>query len=464
MSKLGYATAGFCALLLLATEAHAQMQQMAAPPPLPPNVVNIPEAQTSGQIVIPMDKSQLVHVDRMFGELSVGNKDIADVVPLTKNLIYVLGKKRGATNITISDNAGNVLAVVDVLVTFDIDAMRQGLTALVPDEPIAIRPAADSLVLSGQVSSADRLRQILALAERYAPGKITNLMTLAATQQVLLEVRFAEIQRSAMTQLGANFHVNYNGTTGLFDLVSGAGPATSAFGAISGAFTAGRWNVSAELDALETQGLVRTLAKPDLVALSGDTASFLAGGEVPIPSVQSFTSTALNTQPLVTVQYKDFGVSLAFTPTVVGKEQINLDIKSEVSELDPSLSLQVNGTDLPGLKVRRAGTTIEIKDGQSFSIAGLLQDDFSDNVNGLPVLGHLPVLGALFRSTNFQHKQTELIVLITAHLVDPAVAKNFVTPADAVVLPTPLTLFGNGQVEGAPAPPGNNSSQGYIVP
>jgi pilus assembly protein CpaC len=458
-----FAAAFGIAFLMAAPAADAQMQRMSAPEPESPNIVNLPETQASGQITIPVDKSQLVHVDRMFGEISVGNKDVADVVPLTKNLIYVLGKKRGATNVTISDDRGNVIAVVDVLVTYDVDSLRQGLTALIPDENVTIRPAADSLVLSGQVSSADRLRQILAYADRYAPGNVTNLMTLAATQQVLLQVRFAEVQRTAATQLGANFNVTYNGTTGVFDLATGTGLAKDAFGAVATDFAAGRWDITAELDALEKKGLVRTLAQPNLVALSGDTASFLAGGEIPIPSVQTQSSTALSTQPLVTVQYKDFGVSLSFTPTVVGKEQINLEIKSEVSAIDPSLALEINGTTIPGLKVRRAGTTIELKDGQSFSIAGLLQDDFADNANGMPVLQHLPVLGALFRSTNFQHQQTELVVLITAHLVDPAVAKNFVSPADAVVLPTPLHLFGNGETEGKPAN-GNDTTHGYVLP
>src|SRR5258706_3476151 len=182
--------------LLLALLPLAARAQPAAPslPNVSPStpVINLQARQTSGQLTVPVDKSQLLRVDQAFGEISVGNKDIADVVPLSRNLIYVLGKERGATNLTISDQTGNVLAVVDVLVTFDTDALRRSLTDVLPEERIDIRAAADSLVLTGQVSSPDRLRQVLAVAERYAPGGVTNLLSLSGSQQVLLEVRFAE--------------------------------------------------------------------------------------------------------------------------------------------------------------------------------------------------------------------------------------------------------------------------------
>src|SRR5712671_2005509 len=196
---------------LSGSAAYAQQQMMAPLPAAPPGVpiVNLEARQATGQLAVPLDKSQLLHVDQAFGEISVGNRDIADVQPLTRNLIYVLGKKRGTTNITISDQGGNIIAVVDVQVGFDVDALRRGLSDIVPDERIAIRPAGDALILSGQVSSSDKLRQILAVSERYAPGANTNMLSISGSQQVLLQVKFAEVQRSAIKDLNANFNLIY---------------------------------------------------------------------------------------------------------------------------------------------------------------------------------------------------------------------------------------------------------------
>jgi pilus assembly protein CpaC len=322
------------------------------------------------------------------------------------------------------------------------------------------------------------------VAERYAPGAVTNLLSIGSSQQVLLEVRFAEVARNALADLGANFFLSYNNGNGSYGLASGAqaggplvggpipnplfGVPPTSFGGIAGQLTDNlSYNLQASINALEQKGLLRTLAQPNLVALSGDTASFLAGGQIPIPVAQTTSGNAI---PVLTVEFKDFGVSLAFTPTVVGKEQINLELSSEVSAIDPTLSVRTGDVVVPGLKVRRARTTIELKDGQSFSIAGLLQDNFQDGVNQLPVLGSIPILGTLFRSTNYQHQQTELVVLITTHLVEPGVVRSLVTPADAVVLPNPVTLFGNGKTEGGSganaggAAAGSAPANGYVLP
>src|SRR6185503_1714743 len=187
----------------------AAMQGMLPLPSAPPMapVINLEARQTTGQLTVPVDKSQLLHVDQVFGELSVGNQMIADVVPLTRNLIYVLGRQRGSTNLTISDPTGNVIAVVDIIVAYDMDALRRGLSDFLPGEQVTIRPAGDALILSGQVSSTDRLRQVLAVAERYAPGGITNMLSVGGPQQVMLQVRFAEVQRSTLKDLGTNLSV-----------------------------------------------------------------------------------------------------------------------------------------------------------------------------------------------------------------------------------------------------------------
>ncbi len=429
-------------------------------------VINLEARQTTGQLTVPVDKSQLLHVDQVFGELSVGNQMIADVVPLTRNLIYVLGRQRGSTNLTISDPTGNVIAVIDIIVAYDVDALRRGLSDIVPGEQVVIRPAGDALVLSGQVSSTDRLRQVLAVAERYAPGGITNMLSVGGPQQVMLQVRFAEVQRSALKDIGANFELSYGGNDSTAAVVSGSGISPDAFGVIGGLLSDGRgFNLEATIDALERRGVLRTLAEPNLVALSGDTASFLAGGQLPIPVASANGAGGI---PVITVQFKDFGVGVSFTPTVIGRELINLEMNSEVSSVDPTLSVEASGIRVPGLKVRRAKTTIELKDGQSFSIAGLLQDDFQDNISQFPVLGNIPILGALFRSTNFQHQQTELVVLVTARLVDPGLARTLALPTDSIVLPSPRTLFLDGKLEeipagGAPAS-GTANPSGFVLP
>ena len=171
---------------------------------------------------------------------------------------------------------------------------------------------------------------------------------------------------------------------------------------------------------------------------------------------------------MITVQFKDFGVGLAFTPTVIGRELINLEVNTEVSSIDSTLSVEASGISVPGLKVRRANTTIELKDGQSFSIAGLLQDNFQDNINQFPILGNIPVLGVLFRSANYQHQQTELVVLITARLVDPGIARNLASPTDSLILPSPKTLFLDGKLEETPAgaagAPGTTNPSGFVLP
>jgi pilus assembly protein CpaC len=277
------------------------------------------------------------------------------------------------------------------------------------------------------------------------------------------------VQRSALQDIGANFLLNYldgNGAAGLLTGDPGNLVAPDAFGGIRGALSDGlSYNLDVRIDALERKGALRTLAEPNLVALSGDTASFLAGGQLPIPVA---SATGQGGVPVITVQFKDFGVGVSFTPTVIGPETINLEMNTEVSSVDPTLAVEASGIRVPGLKVRRAKTTIELKDGQSFSIAGLLQDDFQDNISQFPILGSIPVLGALFRSTNFQHQQTELVVLITARLVDPGVARTFASPTDALVIPSPKSLFLDGKLEQTPAggagAPGTANPSGFVLP
>jgi len=276
-------------------------------------------------------------------------------------------------------------------------------------------------------------------------------LSLSGSQQVLLEVKFAEVQRSALVQLGLD---SLNGAAANNGIsaphLDGSTTAAQAFGTIGGLLTDSKtYFLRGQISALEQSGMVRTLAEPNVVALSGETATFLAGGEFPIPVVQSLSGGS----PTTTIEYKDFGVGLSFTPTVIASDTINLILKSEVSALDSTFAVTTNGISVPGLKVRRATTTVELRNGQSFAIAGLLQDDFNDSLKALPGVGSIPIIGALLRSTNYQRNQTELVVFITVHLVGPGPQTNIALPTDRVIPPTPAQVIGLGHTEETRPPP-----------
>jgi len=428
-----------------ATNTPVPLISKSAPTNDQPVTIAIRPGQMSPRIIVAAHKSRLVKFDHSFRQVVVGSKSIAEVVSLSSKAIYVLGKKRGTTNLTITDANRHILAVVDVVVTYDINDLQQQLHDLLPNEHIKITPAADALVLSGEVSSADSVHKIVAVANRYAPGAVTNLLQVGGSQQVMLEVKFSEVERSAIQDLGLNVLngvIINNGT-----LVPALPPVTtSAFGSLGGLFSSpNSYALRGRIDAMEKRGLMRTLAEPNLVALSGQTASFLAGGEFPIPVIQSTSGTL----PTTTIEYKNFGVGLSFTPTVVSSDVVSLILKSEVSSLDETASVETNGITVPGLKVRRAATTVELRDGETFAIAGLIQDDFQDSVTAIPGLGNIPILGALFRSTDFKHNQSELVIFITAHLVRPVTSEEAIAkPTDTTSAPSIFDLDIFGKTEG----------------
>jgi pilus assembly protein CpaC len=429
--------------LLLAQPAWAQQKA----------TVRGADAVHAGQFMVPVDKSQVLQLDIPFAELLVGNAEIADVMALSDRAIYVLGRAQGSTSLTIYDREKRLIAVVDLIVAPDVGGLKSQLYDLFPGERIEVRSINGSVTLSGALSSADRIAAVMAIAERFAPGKVINLMSVDGSQQVMLKVRFVEVSRTVMKELGLNFDL-FNGD---FSITSGntflTNPETllgksDVFALASNAFTAGIFSGtvgSAGLmflfEALESKGVAKTLAEPNLIALSGDTASFLAGGEFPIEVAQSGAS-ATGTAA-ITIEFKEFGVSLAFTPTVLADGLINLVVSPEVSALD--FTVARNG--VPGLTTRRAKTTVELRDGQAFAIAGLLQEDFQDAVQQVPVLGDIPVLGALLRSSQFQRRETELVIIVEPRLVKPAPAGTLATPADRFVPPSELDLWLYGRTE-----------------
>ncbi|WP_240334337.1 type II and III secretion system protein family protein [Sphingobium estronivorans] len=412
----------------------------------------------AGTLEVPLNKSQVVTADRPIAKAMVGNDEVADIMPITNRSVYVLGKKMGTTSLTLYDGSGRVISVIDVSVGPDVLALSDQLRQLVPGEKIDTSISNDSVVLTGLVSNPAAADRAAMLAKAYAGDKVINLLSVGSSTQVMVEVRFAEVSRTAGKEIGVSgFGLSNNGK---FDAVTGKGASlvpdpdtgvgimklaeiTNTFGIFRNVFNVGGTQIEAVLNALESRGLAKTLAQPTLIALSGEKASFLAGGEFPVPSVQSGGSTNGNTP--ITVQFKPFGVSLSFTPTVLGDRTINMIVEPEVSQIDSSASLTVGNITIPGLRTRRASTTLELRDGESFAIAGLLQKDFKTTVDQIPLLGSIPILGALFRSTNYQKGQTELLIVVTPHLVAPLKPGQVRLPTDTVRDPSEAETFLLGQ-------------------
>jgi pilus assembly protein CpaC len=318
-----------------------------------------------------------------------------------------------------------------------------------PRENIKVRSANDGIVLSGTVSGAAKVALAMDLARRYAPFdanvseyKLTNLLSVGGSQQVMLKVRFAEMQRTVAKSLSATIGLT---TSGSSTVTAGLNTGTSINGTRNGAlnvgFTSGGLAINLLLEALESKGLIRTLAEPNLVALSGAQANFLAGGEFPIPVAQ-------DNDGAITVEFKPFGIEMKFIPTVIDGDLINLVIDTSVSEIDTANSLVLNNIVIPAFSKRQASTVVEIRDGQSIAIAGLLQDEFRDLAGQVPWLGDIPILGALFRSADYSRRQTELVVIVTPHLVSPVDGDTLSLPTDRVKLPSENDLFLRGKLEG----------------
>ncbi len=434
-------------LQMLATLAIALAALVALQAPLAAQetTISIRGGGYAGEILVPLNKSKVIELDRAFDSASIANPEIADIVPLTSRSVYAFGKSLGGTSLTFTGPNGRVIAVADIAVSYDIDRLKRHLFQVFPDERIAIYPADTGIVLDGQVSNSARLADILAIADRYAPEAVTNLLAVTKNEQVMLHVRFAEMQRELVKQLGVNLDVLFDDGTTAFLFASGNGLSVDPLSFIAAGYglTEGFWNVDALIDALEQKGVVRLLAEPNLISRSGDTASFLAGGEFPVP-ISSENNAGFSE---VTVEFKEFGISLSFTPTVIGEDLVNLELFTEVSDLDERNSVSTGlGLEIPGLSVRRANTTVELRNGQSFAIAGLLSDEFRDRVRQVPGVGDIPVLGALFRSADYRSNQTELVIIVTPYLVRPTTAAQLKTPLENYLPPSEVDLFLLGRV------------------
>jgi pilus assembly protein CpaC len=439
-SRAGLARAG----LALAIALCGGVASIAAEPGQPVAESAPPE------VVVAAGKSRVIELPQNYAGLMIADPKIADVLPLNPHAIYLVGKTPGATALSIYGPGKRLLSAFDVVVSGDLEDLKRRLHELLPDERnVKVQPAADSIVLSGSASSPAALNQILTLAETYAPKKIVNMMTVEGTQQVMLTVRFVEMSRTVAKDLRVNLEgkgkiINAQGARSIVvntgdSIVNATGQALDSFGTIAAGWRIGSGDLTVLIDALESKGLVRTLAEPTLVATSGDTANFLAGGEFPIPVSQSSSGSQVGF-PTITVEFKQFGIALAFTPTLLRDGLINLVVNPEVSEIDEQNSVRTGGIIIPGLRVRRAHTTVELRDGESFTIAGLLSEDYSNTIRQYPFIGDIPVLGTLFRSTGFSRGETELVMVVTPHLATPRRGPTAL-PGEHFVPPSDFELF-----------------------
>lgn len=381
----------------------------AAPVPAAESFVS--ESARSRVINVPKNKSLSFRLDSPASRIVVAQPETAQIVATTDRSFYVRGKELGSTNLLIYGGGGLLQEVIDVRVGYDAEALEADLTAALPGERVRVRNLGEGLLLTGEVSTTAAAGRAKTLADRFAPEAVTSALTVRASQQVMLEVRILEASRAALKDVGFNIAASNNST---FALATGSGLIgnTAPQGALRLSGSIGTASIDVTLAALEEKGVIRTLARPNLVALSGQKASFLAGGEFPFP-VPSGRDT-------ITIEFREFGVKLGFQPTVQDNGLIRMQVAPEVSQLDHNNNLRIQGFEIPSLVVRRSETTIELKDGEAFAIAGLFQQDYVNQVRQLPGVGEVPILGTLFRSSRWRRAETELVIIVTPRLATAA--------------------------------------------
>lgn len=414
-----------------------------------------PKAYASGtyrpttQVQLSLGEGQMINLPRRVANVWTSNPSVADVYVNSARSINLFGKSGGEATVIATAADGSVVYGAQVRVSQNLPTVNEVLRAAMPDADVKITTVGQMAILTGTVASPDdaAFATTLATAE-LNPGTgaggeckicVVNRLRVATPLQVTLKVRIAEINRTVLKSMGINL-LSSDSTSGFkFGIGQGSsgttGPGSSPFGvinAITGGTTLGAatkflgLDIAGALDIASDDGLVSILAEPNLTALSGETASFLAGGEFPIPISQSLGSTS--------IEYKQYGVGLAFTPVVLADGRISMRVRPEVSELSDAGSVKVGSIQVPALLTRRAETTVELGSGQSFMIAGLIRNTANNSVNKAPFLGDLPILGSLFRSTKFQRQETELVVIVTPYLVKP-VSHQLATPIDGYRVP-----------------------------
>ena len=401
------------------------------------------ESAANRVIFVPVDKSLSFRLDQPAAKIVVAQPETAEIVATTDRSFYVRGVSVGTTNLLIYGPGGKLQQVVDVRVGYDARSLEQDLGVLFPSEAIRVQTMGEGVLLTGNVSNASVAKRAMDLAEKFAPQGVTSALTVRASQEVILEVRILEATRSALQDLGFGLSV----TDGHSTFTSGSGllgPAAPA-GSMAVRSKIGTVTIDATLQALEQKGLVRTLARPNLVAVSGEKASFLAGGEFPYPVPQDLGK--------ITIDFRTYGVKLNFLPTVQDNGLIRMQVAPEVSQLDQSTAVRINGLSVPGLITRKADTTVELKNGESLAMGGLFQRAYENQLQQFPFLGDIPILGTLFRSARWKQAETELVIIVTPRLATPA---DFSRAAQITTMggpePKPGDLIFKGQSLDQPMP------------
>jgi pilus assembly protein CpaC len=479
---------GWLAAILMAalSFSSADAQQVVSPTGL---------VSGGNQLVVPLFKSRVLRLDQPAKRISVGNPDIADILILRSTQLYVLGKDLGTTNVLVWDADDRLIGAVDVEVVHDLDNLKEKLHELLPNEPIQVYSSQRSIVLAGQVSSPAAMNAALSVADTYlaqvstakdttefeqqgqsrrddkAVGKVINLMQVGGVQQVMLEVKVAEINRQELKRINAQFNsiklggdVTYGGVNGgatfpdvvftdpingrapVFDNVAPWGPAIDEFApkdmtignqGLFASFLSNDSLFNMALDIAKEHRLAKVLAEPVLTTLTGSEAKFLSGGEISIPVPQGDFRT--------TYEFKEFGVALSFVPVVLGSGLINLKVDiavSEITRIDPGSQIPLQ------LGTRKTTTTVELHEGQTMGLAGLLNQNLREAVQKFPGLGSIPVLGALFRSQDFLNQESELVITVTPRLAKPMAPGDVRLPTDNFVEPNDAQFFLMGKLEG----------------
>ena len=416
-----------------AAPPHAKERMTATPAAAPLPIAPAASAtvlQPGVQLALALNKSRVIRLARPARDVLVANPAIADVVLRSTDTVFVIGRKVGETNVYFFDAAGQQIEQIDVRVDFDSGAVEAALKVALPNERIEVSTANQSVVLMGSVASAIAAENARQIARQFVGDdkSIINLLKIRGQNQVLLRVRVAEMSRQIVKELGISPSAIFNVGSSSFNLAGAAQNFTNApFAALTATTPLGAASrLSGLIQALESNGLVKTLAEPNLTAVSGEPASFLVGGEFPVPVPQQGTGNGTT----ITVDYKEFGIKLTFTPVVLSPTVISLRIATEVSQLSTQGQVNFSGFVIPALSVRRAETTVELPSGGSIAIAGLLQNDIQNTIQGLPGLKNIPILGALFSSTQFQRNESDLVIAVTPLLVKPVDPNTLAFPTD----------------------------------
>lgn len=427
--------------------------------------VRISTGQSVREVRLGISKSIIVELSQDAKDILVSNPSIANAIVRSAKRIFIIGTGIGSTNVFFFDGAGNQIAAIDVVVERDLDGLNRTLKRLFPNTNVKAEGIGENVIVSGQVNSASDVKTAIDVAEQFisrqqntitgtgnGPGAITppqntssnqtgaigsaansrivNAITILGKEQVHLKVVVAEMNRTAIKQLGVNLSGNWSFGPSSFQFNQQNSFPVNGSAATNGttltALLPGQLNTTIQVRLLEQSGLAKLLAEPSLTAVSGEEASFVAGGEFPVPASRDL-------QGNITVTFKQFGVGLSFTPIVLSEGRISIRSKTEVSELDPSSGVSLNGLTVPGLRVRRAESTVELPSGGTIIMAGLIQDQTRKSIVGLPGLRRLPVLGPLFSSQDFLTNQTELVILITPYIASPGARQDFALPTDGFV-------------------------------